>query len=69
MGDRSPCHLCATGKPNDNFYHLAELRPNALARSRQLKPQIPLVGLDGIPLRDEIELEIEMGYSEWVDDS
>ena len=25
---------------------------------RRLKPEIPLVGLDGIPLRDEIELEI-----------
>jgi hypothetical protein len=26
-------------------------------RSRQLKPQIPMIGKDGIPLRDEIELE------------
>ena len=25
---------------------------------RRLKPEIPLVGLDGIPLRDEIELEM-----------
>ena len=25
---------------------------------RRLKPEIPLVGLDGIPLRDEIELEL-----------
>ncbi|MCB0084386.1 MAG: GNAT family N-acetyltransferase [Caldilineaceae bacterium] len=37
---------------------LAALRVNALAASRMLKPQIPLVGLDGIPLRDEIELEM-----------
>jgi hypothetical protein len=29
--------------------------------SRQLKPSIPRIGLDGIPLRDEIELE--MGLS------
>ncbi len=39
---------------------LVQLRPNALARSRQLKPQIPLVGMDGIPLRDEIELEMDL---------
>lgn len=39
-------------------FTLAALHANALARSRQLKPRIPLVGLDGIPLRDEIELEL-----------
>jgi len=31
---------------------------NALEHSRRLKPEIPLVGIDGIPLRDEIELEL-----------
>jgi hypothetical protein len=31
---------------------------DALELSRRLKPQIPLIGLDGIPLRDEIELEL-----------
>ena len=31
---------------------------NALENSRRLKPDIPLVGMDGIPIRDEIELEI-----------
>ena len=41
---------------------LAALRPNALAKSRQIKPEIPLIGFDGIPLRDEIELE--MGLDE-----
>ncbi|HLZ55830.1 MAG TPA: GNAT family N-acetyltransferase [Ktedonosporobacter sp.] len=35
---------------------LAALYPNALEESRKLKPQIPLIGNDGIPLRDEIEL-------------
>ena len=38
-------------------FTLAALYPNALASSRKLKPEIPLFGLDGIPLRDEIELE------------
>lgn len=39
-------------------FHLAALYPNALAESRRLKSEIPLIGLDGIPLRDEIELEM-----------
>jgi GNAT superfamily N-acetyltransferase len=39
-------------------FHLAALYPNALEQSRRLKPQISLVGIDGIPLRDEIELEM-----------
>ena len=30
---------------------------NAMQISRQMKPQIPLTGIDGIPLRDEIEME------------
>ncbi len=30
----------------------------ALDVSRKLKPTIPFVGLDGIPLRDEIEFEL-----------
>lgn len=37
---------------------LVALYPNALAESRKLKPEIPLIGNDGIPLRDEIELEL-----------
>lgn len=37
---------------------LAALHRNALERSRRLKPQIPLTGMDEIPLRDEIELEL-----------
>lgn len=38
---------------------LAAVYPDALQESRKLKPQIPLVGMHGIPLRDEIELEIK----------
>jgi ribosomal protein S18 acetylase RimI-like enzyme len=36
---------------------LAALHKNAVNDSRLLKPQIPLTGLDGIPIRDELELE------------
>jgi len=36
---------------------LAALHPRAIEVSRRLKPSIPLVGHDGIPIRDELELE------------
>lgn len=39
-------------------FHLVRLHPNAVERSRQLKPEIPLTGQHGIPIRDEIELEM-----------
>jgi GNAT superfamily N-acetyltransferase len=39
---------------------LVAVRPNALERSRRIKPEIPLIGKHGIPLRDEIELEISL---------
>lgn len=38
-------------------FHLRTVYPNALEVSRKLKPTIPQIGIDGIPLRDEIELE------------
>jgi GNAT superfamily N-acetyltransferase len=41
-------------------YRLAAVHRDALTRSRQLKPSIPEIGLDGIPLRDEIELELSL---------
>lgn len=39
-------------------FHLVAIHQNALDYSRTLKPEIPQKGLDGIPLRDEIELEL-----------
>jgi ribosomal protein S18 acetylase RimI-like enzyme len=39
---------------------LVAIHRNALAQSRKIKPQIPLIGDHGIPLRDEIELEIPL---------
>jgi GNAT superfamily N-acetyltransferase len=41
-------------------FRLAALHRDALDRSRELKPSIPEVGLDGIPLRDELELELDL---------
>lgn len=43
---------------------LVAVHRNALEKSRRLKPQIPLIGNDGIPLRDEIELEMILADEE-----
>lgn len=39
---------------------LVAVHRDAVTRSRQLKPEIPLIGNDGIPIRDEIELEMKI---------
>ncbi len=37
---------------------IAAIHLNALELSRKIKPSIPIVGMHGIPIRDEIEFEI-----------
>jgi N-acetylglutamate synthase-like GNAT family acetyltransferase len=39
-------------------FRLAALHRGAVDQSRRVKPEIPLTGLDGIPIHDELELEI-----------
>ena len=39
-------------------FRLTAVHREALRRSRELKPEIPAVGRFGIPLRDELELEL-----------
>jgi GNAT superfamily N-acetyltransferase len=47
-----------------NGFRLAELRTGAVDEARAtLKPSIPATGNDGIPLRDEIDLVLELGGS------
>ena len=41
-------------------FRLAELRPGAVDRSRQVKPAIPRAGEYGIPLHDEIDLTLQV---------
>ena len=42
-------------------FRISSVRPGAVDTSRErLKPEIPLVGNFGIPLRDEIELELDL---------
>ncbi len=38
-------------------FHLVAVYPDAVTEARRLKPEIPPIGLDGLPLRDELELE------------
>ncbi len=47
-------------------FRLAALYPGAVDESRKIKPQIPLVGEDGIPLHDEIKLELALDAVEEV---
>lgn len=51
-------NLRALGFYQKRGFTLIAVHPNALAQSRLLKPQISMTGMNGIPLRDEIELEI-----------
>jgi GNAT superfamily N-acetyltransferase len=37
---------------------LVAVHPGAVEQARELKPEIPLIGEHGIPIRDEIELEL-----------
>jgi len=39
---------------------LVAVHRDAVAAARALKPEIPLIGEDGIPIRDEIELELTL---------
>jgi GNAT superfamily N-acetyltransferase len=49
-------------------FSLVAVHRNALDETRRLKPGIPRVGQHGIPLRDEVELEMVLGSrSEGVD--
>jgi N-acetylglutamate synthase-like GNAT family acetyltransferase len=39
-------------------FSLVQVHRNAIEQSRQLKPDIPLIADNGIPIRDELELEL-----------
>lgn len=41
-------------------FALVAVQPRAVEASRKLKPEIPLLGENGIPIRDELELELEL---------
>ena len=41
-------------------YCITKIYPNAMDEVRKQKPDVPLIGENGIPLRDELELEKEI---------
>jgi GNAT superfamily N-acetyltransferase len=43
-------------------FTIREIRLSAMDAARRLKPSIPLIGEEGIPLRDEIEFEIDINH-------
>ena len=42
-------------------FDIIKLHHNAVEESRKIKPQIPLIGSNGIPIKHEIELEMKIG--------
>ncbi len=70
VADKNGCARLWLITTNDNihairFYQkrgftIAMIHCDAIEHSRRLKPQIPLIGRDGIPIRDEIEFEIRL---------
>ena len=50
-------NLHALGFYQRRGYHIAAVTPGQIEVSRQIKPAIPLVGENNIPIRDEIRLE------------
>ncbi|MFJ7738781.1 GNAT family N-acetyltransferase [Lysinibacillus sp. NPDC097287] len=64
---KKKCKIIKLITTNDNLlalkfyqkrgFYLSKILINAVEKARKLKPEIPLVGNDGIPIRDEIELE------------
>ena len=52
-------NLYALGFYQKRGFEIVTVYRGAINESRKRKPSIPLVGMNGIPLRDEIELEIK----------
>ena len=71
---RNRCKKMIVVTTNDNinairFYQkrgfdMARLYRNSLNVSRKMKPEIPLIGENGIPLRHEIEFEMDLAETE-----
>lgn len=53
-------NLRALGFYQKRGFELAALRRGAVNESRRIKPGISMIGGNGIPLRDEIELEMSL---------
>ena len=70
MAWQESCRVLSVTTTNDNLHALGfyqrrgffitALYPDQVAFSRQIKPAIPLISDNGIPIRDEIRLEKEI---------
>ena len=66
------CELISLLTTNDNLhalkfyqkrgYRIVEIIPNAVQKARAIKPSIPLIGNDNIPLHDELKLQKVLRY-------
>ncbi len=71
---RQECRRLSVVTTNDNvralgFYQrrgfvLTALRKGAVEKSRRIKPEIPELGCDDIPIRDELELALDLRKSQ-----
>ena len=53
-------NLNALGFYQKRGFELVKINRGAMIETRKLKPGIPLIGANNIPLRDEIELELSL---------
>lgn len=53
-------NIQAMGFYQKRGFVLSALRPNAIEQQRRIKPTIPLIGNNGISIRDEIELSLDL---------
>ncbi len=53
-------NLNALGFYQKRGFQLVTINRGAVNEARKIKPSIPLIGMNNIPLRDEIELEINL---------
>lgn len=70
IAEKRQCKRLWLVTTNDNvparrFYEkcgftVAAIHRNAMEVSRKLKPEIPLLGVDDVPIRDEIEFEMQL---------
>ena len=58
--DRNNDNLRALEFYQKRGYCLTKIYPNAIKKVRKLKKDVPLLGINNIPLRDEIELEKQL---------
>ncbi len=66
IAKKKNCELLIVVTTNDNLkalrfyqkrgFHIIEFHKNSIIQSRKLKPEIPFIGIDNIPIMDEIEL-------------